>query len=286
MRTFVDNDNASRDRWVSDLLALNANVLPMPRTKGHVHPQPLRYFAGVGVVLVALSVYSGNWSGARAALRIDMQRFMSSIVPPKGATVTIDVPFHKQEHGLSCEIASLRSALLAVGLNVPESMLISGLTFDETPKRVVDKAGNFTWGDPDEGFVGDIDGRMPSTGYGIHAKGLAKLASLYVVASDIKVNDAAALTAAIDAKHPVIAWSTLGTPSKFNWTTPEGKKINGALYEHTVVVSGYKGTPGHIDKVYLVDPRTGKREESWEEFTRRTSFLGHQGLEIQPVTFW
>lgn len=257
----------------------------MKRRTQHVHPKPVRYFAGVGIVLAAVGIYLADWSTVRAALRIDLQRFSSAIAPPRGATKMLKVPFHKQEHPLSCEIASLRSALLTFGLDVPESILISGLSVDDTPKRVIDKAGNFTWGDPDEGFVGNINGKMPSTGYGIHAAGLAKLASLYAVAVPVKVNHPRTITSAIEAGHPIIAWSVLGTPSKITWHTPEGKEIKAALYEHSVVISGYKGTPDKIETVYLVDPRTGARQESWEEFTRRTAFLDHQGLEIQSVEF-
>ena len=195
------------------------------------------------------------------------------------------VPFHKQEHPLSCEIASLRSALLTVGLDVPESILLDGLPMDPTPKRWT-SASSFTWGDPDEGFVGNINGRMPSTGYGIHAQGLAKVASLYAAALPIRVNDAARLMTAIDAGHPVIAWSVLGNePRGYTWQTPAGKKIYAALYEHSVVVAGYTGSGNTIEKVFVVDPRTGLREESWEEFIWRTGFLNYQGLEIQGVAF-
>lgn len=197
----------------------------------------------------------------------------------------LDVPFHRQEHALSCEIASLRSALLTAGLDVPEAILLSALPHDPTEKST-DAQGNLIWGDPDKGFVGDIDGRMPSTGFGVHAPALKQVAQLYAVVHDMRANDAAALTAAIDRGNPVIVWSALGdTPSPLTWKTPEGKTVNTALYEHTLVVAGYKGSAAAIESVYVVDPLTGLREESWKEFTWRTGFLNHQALEIDPVKF-
>jgi uncharacterized protein YvpB len=258
----------------------------MSRTSSHQkYPHPYRFLAGVAVLLMVFAAYGADWTLVHAALRIKTQRMASAMMPPQGGTRMLNVPFHKQEHPLSCEIASLRSALLTVGLDVPESMLLDGLPMDPTPKRWT-SASSFTWGDPDEGFVGNINGKMPSTGYGIHAQGLAKVASLYAASVPIRVNDAARLMAAIDAGHPVIAWSVLGTtPRAYTWHTPEGKKINAALYEHSVVVAGYTAGDGTIEKVYLVDPRTGLKEESWEEFVWRTGFLNHQGLEIQGVVF-
>lgn len=61
--------------------------------------------------------------------------------------------------------------------------------------------------------------------------------------------------------------------------------MRAAMYEHTVVVTGYRGSAEKIDAIELMDPQTGPREESWSEFTWRTSFLDHQALEISPVVF-
>lgn len=246
-----------------------------------------RYLIGVGVLLVVFTVYRADAAmhTMRVAVVRDIQRIIHAVLPPKGATRLLSVPFHRQEHALSCEIASLRSALLTVGVDVPESILLSAMPQDPTEKTV-DAEGNVIWGDPDVGFVGDIDGRMPSTGFGIHAPGLKKVAQLYATAHEIRANDAAALTAAIDRGNPVIVWSATGaSPSALTWHTPDGKQINAAVYEHTLVVAGYKGSAAAIQSVQVVDPLTGLREESWEEFTWRTGFFGHQALEIAPVVF-
>jgi uncharacterized protein YvpB len=244
-----------------------------------------RFIAGAVALLLAIVTLGADWTLVHASLRIKTQRLIAVVVPPKAGTRMLPVPFHKQEHALSCEIASLRSALLTLGLDVPEHMLLDALPMDPTPKQWT-SASAFTWGDPDEGFVGSIDGKMPNTGYGIHANGLAKIASLYAAAIPMRVNDATRLMNAIDAGHPVIAWSVLGkTPRAYTWQTPAGKTIQGALYEHSVVVAGYTSNGSAIQKVYLIDPRTGPKEESWEEFVWRTGFLNYQGLEIQQIRF-
>ena len=260
----------------------------MPRKKQPApYPQPVQYVAGVGVFLFALSIYapSAPWTSVRIGLTRDLQRLVSLVAPPTGITAALDVPFHKQEHALSCEIASLRSALLAIGVDVPESILLDALPFDATRKQMEGKEIG-TWGDPDKGFVGDINGRMPTTGYGVHAPALATVAELYAVPLRIRADDAAALVRAIDARHPVIVWSTLGTaPRSMTWKTPEGKQVRAAAYEHTLVVTGYRGSAERIEAIEVVDPQTGLREESWETFTWRTGFLDHQALEIAPANF-
>lgn len=245
------------------------------------HPHPYRFATGVAAFFIVLSVYlpGSPWTALRAGTGRAIARASASFIPPKGATKMLAVPYHKQEHALSCEVASLRSALHAIGTSVPEDILVGALAVDPTSKRTV--GSRVTWGDPDTGFVGDIDGKMPSSGYGVHAGPIADLASLYASTTLIRSDDARALVRAIDAGHPVIAWTVLGArPRRLSWSGPDGTPVSAALYEHTVVVSGYRGSAGNIERVYLIDPLTGLRSETWKEFMWRTGFLDHQALEV------
>ena len=260
----------------------------MKKKTRHVpSPNALRYLAGVGVILLVFAVYrtDAHMHAMRIGVLRNVQLVLAAAFPPQGATRLLDVPFHRQEHALSCEIASVRSALLATGLDVPESILLSALPRDTTPKTT-DAAGTVTWGDPNKGFVGDINGRMPSTGFGVHAPALKEVIHLYAATRDIRADDAPALVTAINRGHPVIVWSALGkTPRRISWNTPTGDTVHTALYEHTLVVAGYRGSSAAIESVFVVDPLTGLREESWEEFVWRTGFLDHQAIEIIPVRF-
>ena len=80
------------------------------------------------------------------------------------------VPFHRQEHNLSCEAATLVMALKFHGVSVSEQALIDAIGFDETKKA------NGVWGNPHVAFVGDIDGHQPSTGYGVYWQPIAATA--------------------------------------------------------------------------------------------------------------
>lgn len=244
-----------------------------------------RFLYGVAALFLVLSVYlpDSPWTALRIGLERTAARAASAVMPPKGATKMLKVPFHKQEHALSCEVASLRSALHALNIVASEDVLLGALPRDETPKKLVGRGPAFTWGDPDKGFVGNVNGRMPSTGYGVHADPIAEVAGLYATAIRMRSDDAVAIVRAIDAGHPVMVWTVLGRrPYAISWKTPAGKTVRAAMYEHTLVVYGYRGTAKKLEGVYVVDPLTGLRYAAWNDFTWRTGFLDHQALEISP----
>lgn len=239
------------------------------------------------VVLIVLFVPGPPWTGIRAAAKNRIAMIFGGTALADGpATKMLNVPFYRQQHALSCEMASLRSALAAIGVNVSEAQLLKELPRDTTPKRATSRT-SFTWGDPDKGFVGNVDGAMPSSGYGVHAPPVAQVAQKYAKASVISIDDPETLATAVDAGHIVEVWTVIGSnPSKITWSTPDGKTVDAALYEHVQVVAGYKrADDGTITNIYVVDPKTGARELTWKEFHWRTSFLDYQGVEIEPISF-
>ena len=59
---------------------------------------------------------------------------IARIIPTR-PTVKLDVPYHKQEHSLSCEVASLLMALKYRGIDVTESELIQQLPISDPGPR-------------------------------------------------------------------------------------------------------------------------------------------------------
>lgn len=256
-------------------------TFPRLRKKGNHH------FV-IGMVALVLVLFTFLHATPLRIYAIAAERYIQREVgslgwQPDARVFLFHVPFHRQEHALSCEVASLRSALLGVGIDVSESELFKRLPKDTTAKHWDVREGTI-WGDPVKGYVGNVDGRMPGTGYGVFAPPVAYVANQFASSSIVDVSDSFAIDRALSHMHPVIAWTVLGKrPSVSTWKTSDGTVIRAPIYEHTVVIVGYRGSRDRIEGVYLIDPLTSLRYESWEEFQWRTSFFDHAGIEIAPA---
>jgi hypothetical protein len=104
----------------------------------------LLFVVGTGVLVMGQADTLGYLSMLGVAKRLPQY-------PPK-PTVLLPALFHKQEHALSCEAATLKMALSVFGADVSESEILKYLPYDKTPKK------NGVWGDPNKGFVGKVDG--------------------------------------------------------------------------------------------------------------------------------
>jgi uncharacterized protein YvpB len=200
---------------------------------------------------------------------------------PKARVYLFNVPFYRQQSSLTCEIASLRSALKAIGVTVSEWDLWARLRKDFT-KRSVQADGSLVWGDPNKGFVGNKDGSMPKTGYGVFSPPIAELANWYATSSIIRVDDPYVIDRALSQGHPIIIWSAVGNPTVMSWKTLEGRMIQAPIREHTRVIVGYRGTSEMIEGLYIIDPLTSLQYISWNDFHYHNSFFNHVGLEVMP----
>lgn len=190
--------------------------------------------------------------------------------------IELDVKFHKQEHSLSCEAAVLKMVLDYHGVNVSESEIISKMPFDKTSR-----SGN-VWGDPDIGFVGNIDGKMMVDGYGVYWGPLAITAGHWKQSRIIKHGLAKDLTMHIKEGRPVIIWGYLGRGRPVSWQTPEGKKIYGINGEHVFVVYGYDGPADNPTGFKIMDPIYGPKYWETAHLLRNWDSFGRMGLVVYP----
>lgn len=190
--------------------------------------------------------------------------------------VSVPVVFHRQEHSLSCEVAALKMALGAQGVEVAEQELISKLPFDPTLRT------NGVWGDPNIGFVGKIDGQMMVDGYGVHWDPIAKLGQKYAATEVMRAGSVSQLAKHIKNGNPVIIWMHYGNGQTHTWNTIKGKKITGIHGEHTIVAYGFDGPAHAPTRLYTMDPVIGK--ESWtpSELTGKWNALGRMGVVVRP----
>lgn len=200
---------------------------------------------------------------------------ISHILPSRSA-IKLAVPYHKQEHALSCEVAALLMALKYRDVKVTESQLIEQLPFSDTGSRRQDN----TWGDPDIGFVGNIDGRMPNTGYGVYEKPIYELAKKY---RDAKIMTGSTLDDLIQElinDNPVVVWGVIGHGKDISWKTPEGKDVYAHLDEHARTLVGYTGDSNNPKSMILLDPIYGEISMSVKDFLANWELLEKKAVAI------
>ena len=178
--------------------------------------------------------------------------------PALAASGTIglpDPPPYGQLWNSSCEIAAATVALRMLGQPVTEADMIVRLPIDERLPEL--RGGSIVrWGDPNQGFVGRLDGDLPwnpgvgapDYSYGVYAGPLAKAMKDF----DPTAHGATQVTpdrlkAALAAGRPVVVW--LPDQSRYrtlpdalrvgSWRAWDGQQVHFAFREHTQVLVGY-----------------------------------------------
>ncbi|WP_127585419.1 C39 family peptidase [Paenibacillus koleovorans] len=167
----------------------------------------------------------------------------------------IDVPIISQLPELynGCEITSFAMLLAHLGKPMDKLELAELMPRDYTP-AVLDENGTILeWGDPDQGFVGDVYGN--DLGYGIYAPPLAQmLGELYEGgALDLTGQDFSAVEESVAAGKPVMIWNIATfAPSDawVTWYTSEGKEVTATFQEHCVLLVGYDDTYVYINNPF------------------------------------
>jgi uncharacterized protein YvpB len=175
--------------------------------------------------------------------------------PP--AERVLDIPWHHQEHNLTCEAAALKMALSYFGVATDELTLLGYMTVDSRP-AVFDASGRLeTWGDPAQGFVGNPDGHIERyTGYGVYFQPVAAAATAAGVTvlesgsglygSAVSASD---LYYAVLRGHPAVAWisNTYRQAPLKSYVAYDGAPVSYTLTEHAVTIIGVKAGSVLID---------------------------------------
>ncbi|MFA6043318.1 MAG: Ig-like domain-containing protein, partial [Patescibacteria group bacterium] len=191
------------------------------------------------------------------------------------AVTRIAVPFHRQERSLSCEAATAVMALRYYKVSITEKAIIDAVGFDRTKKQ-----GN-VWGNPHVAFVGDINGRQPSTGYGVYWQPIAKAISAYRPARWFTGWSLRQLLTEVEAGHPVIVWGTAGSGKRIDWKTPSGGNVVAVMGEHVFVVMGYIGSIDNPQVIITQDPLSGEHRFTKASFLWNWGVLGNSGVVVE-----
>lgn len=204
---------------------------------------------------------------------------------PKQEKHIIKVPFIKQlpELPRGCEVTSLTMIFNYYGNNISKMQLAEEIKKDTTPYKK-DENGRVYYGNPYEGFVGDMY-NWDKNGYGVYHGPIAELGEKYFTdrAIDITGVEFEDLLKFIEEDIPVwvitnATYKSLPESEFELWHTPtEIVKITKRL--HSVVLTGYDK-----NKVYINDPLYNKsnRSVNKEEFRLAWEQMGKQAVIIIP----
>lgn len=196
--------------------------------------------------------------------------------------VILDVPLISQNPELKygCEVTSLTMLLNYAGHNVDKMTLAKELKTDDDPiKRA--KNGDITnWGDPDDGFVGDITGQNP--GYAVFDKPLEDLMKKYMKDRTLNLTGQPFERSLEQVAKgiPVVVWTTgdYRLPDRWEAWRHGSKLIKTPLDLHAVVLVGYEE-----NYVYLNDPLSVKKnvKVNKEQFIRSWIALKERALTYE-----
>jgi uncharacterized protein YvpB len=161
-----------------------------------------------------------------------------------------------QLYNLDCESQSAVNFAQFFGVNINELDFINKLPLSD---------------DPEEGFVGTINGAMgqlPPSDYGVHAKPIAKLLREYGLnAKAVKGWDLDNIRKEITAGRPVIVW-IVNMPfdiESMDYTASNGNTTRVARFEHTWIITGYNmNVFTVVDSEWTYNVKIATFQERWD----------------------
>ncbi|MGH2728284.1 MAG: C39 family peptidase, partial [Actinomycetota bacterium] len=188
--------------------------------------------------------------------------------------VRLTVPWYHQQHRLSCEGAALRMAhnFFKPGSIDRDMWVLRTIGIDERKKK-----GN-RWGNPNKRFVGDPNGRMMTTGYGVHWGPIAYAATRFSPcrpAVVLKKPSRPTIAGYVARGFPVIVWGAHSGPTgiyKKRWKAWDGEWVTAWSVEHVWVVVGFHGPASKPTSFIIHDPSGPARRvlslRQFDEFTK------------------
>lgn len=169
-------------------------------------------------------------------------------------TIKYNVPAYRQQHSATCVAASLRMILAYHGIGTDDMAIVNRMGY--APTKLTDGK----WDDPQQMFVGSVDGSISSgTAAGTDAQPAARVAQQYGRgASAVTGINVHWIAQQLAARRLVIMFGAMGNVSQtITWQTPSGRTevMNKAGHARTVI--GVKGDPSNPIGFWVNDPLNG-----------------------------
>lgn len=216
-----------------------------------------------------------NKANSEESSNTQSEALLSGQPSPKITLLNIDLDW--QNHPLSCEAASLKMALAGKGVYVSETDIMKKIGYDLTSRQ------DNIWGNPYQVYVGNIDGEICSTGYGVYWQPIAEAAKNWREAEAFSGWNLRDLTREIKLGNPVIVWGALPvkTLHDCSWHTPEGKYIKAFQETHVRLAIGFIGDSKNPSKIILNDPLAGRLYWNSSFFLTNWEVFGYSGVVIK-----
>jgi uncharacterized protein YvpB len=187
------------------------------------------------------------------------QNLKKTQTPPLKNKTMLNVPLIRQNPELKygCEVTSLAMMLKYAGTNTDKMKLFQTIKKDPDPLKRSSNGDILSWGNPAEGFVGDMTGKR--AGYAVFDKPMVELINHYLPGRAVNLTgkNFDEVIAHVSAGYPVVVWTTgdYRLPDRWESWTHGKEVIKTPLDLHAVVLVGYEG-----NTIYLNDPLSGMKQ--------------------------
>lgn len=171
----------------------------------------------------------------------------------------LNVPLIRQNPELryGCEVTSLAMMLQYAGANTNKMELFQKVKKDSDPLQRSGKGDIVRWGNPADGFVGDMTGR--SAGYAVFDKPMEELVNSYLPGRAVNLTNKSfdEVLQHVAKGYPVVVWTTgdYRLPDRWEAWYHGNQLIKTPLDLHAVVLVGFDQ-----NSVYLNDPLSGRKQ--------------------------
>lgn len=190
-------------------------------------------------------------------------------------TTKLSIEMDFQDRPLSCEAAALKMALTGKEVSVSETDIMA-----QIPVQSGARQGGI-WGDPYIAFVGDINGKQNTTGYGVYWDPVAGAGKIWRSSEAFTGWTVRQVMAEVVAGNPVVIWGVYGNGYEDDWTTVDGKHIDAWKGEHARTLIGFVGTVENPTKVILNDPYAGQVTWTRDRFAGDWARFGNSGVVVR-----
>jgi uncharacterized protein YvpB len=174
-------------------------------------------------------------------------------------TKMINVPLINQNPELryGCEVTSLAMVLNYAGVKVSKMELYKKVKKDQDPIKRSSTGDILQWGNPHEGFVGDMTGK--NAGYAVFDQPITQLVNDYLPDRAVNLTNQSfdKVLQHVSKGYPVVVWTTgdYRLPDRWESWKHGNQVIKTPLDLHAVVLVGYDQ-----QFVYLNDPLSGRKK--------------------------